>query len=166
MKLENENKVPISCGYQYKDKEMKEMMVEYHVDTCEHFAKQMNRETEYGGKLSVWFPANNKPLIIFSHDKCIFKQYLIMKKSWIGPNGENMLVPKDEGQGIMLSALQSHKFSFGLESNPEELAKVNNERKGQIYKDGKATIKKQGSTEQEDLCESPFVREFEYGASY
>jgi len=45
MKLENENKVPISCGYQYKDKEMKEMMVEYHVGTCEHFDKQMNRET-------------------------------------------------------------------------------------------------------------------------
>jgi len=45
MRLEKENKVPISCVYQYKDKEMKEMMVEYHVGTCEHFDKQMNRET-------------------------------------------------------------------------------------------------------------------------
>jgi len=126
----------------------------------------MIRETEYGGKLSVWFSANNKPLIIFGHDECIFKQYLITKKSWIGPNGKNVLVPKEKGQSIMFSVLQSCEFSFGLELNPEELAKVNNERKGQIYKDGKATVKKQGSTEQEDLCESPFVREFEYGASY
>ena len=118
--------------------------------------------------MSIWFPsANNKPLIIFGHDnKCIFKQYLLMKKSWIGPNGKNMLVPKDEGQGIMLSALQSHEFSFGLELNPEELAKDNNERKGQKYKDEKAATKKRGSIEKEDLHESPFVREFEYGASY
>ena len=131
-KLEKENKVPIGCGYQYEDNETKEMVVEYHVDTCEHFARQKNRETEYGGKLSTWFPsANNKPLIIFGHDKCTFKQYLLMKKTWIGPNGKNVMVPNNESQGIMLGVLQSHESSFGLELNPEELATVNNERKGQ-----------------------------------
>jgi len=79
--------------------------------------------------------------LLIGHDKCIFKQYLL-KKNWVGPNGKNVLVPKDEGQGVMISNFQSHEFRFGLEISAEELARVNNARKGQKYRDEKAAKEK------------------------
>ena len=65
----------------------------------------------------------------------------------------------------MLRALQSHEFGFGLELNPEKIGK-SQQWKGQKYKDEKAATKDRESTEKADLCEPPFVREFEYGRSY
>jgi hypothetical protein len=47
---------------------------------------------------------NDLPLVIFGHDECIFKQYHMTKKSWVAPNGEKVLVPKDDGQGLIISA--------------------------------------------------------------
>jgi len=59
----------------------------------------------------VRFPRGEKPLVIFSHE-CIFKQYTLTKKAWVAPNEEHVLVMKDEGQSIMISALQSQELSF------------------------------------------------------
>ena len=69
-------------------------------------------------------------LIIWGHDEAIFKQYLLTKKGWVGPNGEISLTPKDEGMGLMISAMQSREFGFGLEMNREQLEKVNKFREG------------------------------------
>jgi len=73
-------------------------MVEYHVGTCELFQERMNEETPFGGKRSVRHK-NGLMLIMWGHDEAIFKQYLLTKKSWVGPNGEVGLIPKDEGMG-------------------------------------------------------------------
>jgi hypothetical protein len=51
----------------------------------------MDKETEFGGKLSVRI-GNERPLIMFGHDECIFKQYLLTKKAWTLPMGEMQLV--------------------------------------------------------------------------
>jgi len=41
--------------------------------------------------------------------------YLYMTgKAWIGPNGEKAISPKDEGQGVMISAFQSRHEGFGM----------------------------------------------------
>ena len=80
----------------------------------------------------------------------------------VGLNGENILVPKDEGQCMIISAFQSCKFGFGLDMSAEELVRVNNARKGQKQRDEKAAKEKQGSKMKKDLPESPFVQEFEY----
>jgi hypothetical protein len=44
---------------------------------------------------------------MFGHDEAIFKQYLLTKKSWYGPDGMSVLVPTDDGEGVMISACQS-----------------------------------------------------------
>ena len=70
------------------------------------FSEKMKQETEFGGNLSVRFPDNNKPLIVF-------RQYALTKKSWVGPNGKSVLVPKDEGQGVMI-IVHFKAMSLGL----------------------------------------------------
>lgn len=41
--------------------------------------------------------------------------YYMTGKSWIGPNGEKAISPKDEGQGVMISAFQSRHDGFGMD---------------------------------------------------
>jgi len=49
----------------------------------------------------------------------------LTNKAWVGPNGETVAVPKDEGQGLMISAFQSHEFGFGMAVDNEQLKEVN-----------------------------------------
>jgi len=86
-------------------------------------------------------------------------------ESWCGPNGETVLVPKDDGQGLMISAFQSREFGFGYHLDEEQLAKVNFGRRGEKYLDEEAAKKYKGNSLKGDLKESPFVFVFEYGAS-
>jgi hypothetical protein len=98
---------------------------------------------------------------MFRHNEAIFKQFLLTKKSWCGPNGETVLVPKD----LMISAFQSREFGFGYHLDEEELAKVIFGRRGEKYLDEEAVKKYKGNSLKGDLKESPFVFVFEYGAS-
>ena len=82
-------------------------MVELHVDTCNILEERANNETKYGGNLSVRKELEEKPLIMFGHDECIFKQYTMTNKSWKASNGAVVLTPKDDGQGDMIHAFQS-----------------------------------------------------------
>jgi hypothetical protein len=100
-------------------------MVEYHVDT---------QETEYGGRRSVRYK-EGKMLFIWGHDEAIFKQFLLTKKNWVGPNGETAIVPKDDGIG---PAFQNREFGFGLELNKQQLAQVNAYRRNKKYQDEQA----------------------------
>ena len=52
----------------------------------------------------VWL---QKPLIFLGHNKCIFKQYIFVSKNWKSDQGVTPLIPKDEGQGVMINAFQS-----------------------------------------------------------
>ena len=45
-----------------------------------------------------------RPVIYLGHDEAIFKQYIFTKKVWTH-KGKFRIVPKDEGYGIMISAL-------------------------------------------------------------
>ena len=123
--LEEQGMIPRQSRFHYKDESTGIDMVKYHVDACKVFLEKMKQETEFGGNLSVRFPDNNKPLIVFGHDECIFKQYTLTKKSWVGPNGKSVLVPKDEGQGVMISAFQSREFGFGVDLMEEQVAVIN-----------------------------------------
>ena len=84
-------------GYKYADTDGC-AMVKYHVGSCSIFQDEINKDTEFGGRLSVRKPENMKPLIIWGHDECIFKQYLLTNKSLYAPDGEAVLVTKYEGQ--------------------------------------------------------------------
>ena len=125
LKLEYEGKIPKSSGYRCAHYNMGDEMVEYHINACEKFQERMNKETKYGGRLSVCLPVGKTPLIIFGHNKNIFKQYLVTKKSWVGPNGECALIPKNDVQSIMISSFQSRELGFELELLDEQLTEVN-----------------------------------------
>jgi hypothetical protein len=135
----------------YRDNNTDVPMVEYHVNIHEMFQRQMNEETEYRGKRSVRYK-EGKMLFIFGHDEAIFKQYLLTKTSWVSPNGETAIIPKDEGMGMMIPAFQSRKFGFGFEMR-EQLAKVNEYNKNKKYTDEKAAKVKRGNIQNHLLKE-------------
>jgi hypothetical protein len=138
-------------------------MVELHIDSCHLFAERANKETKYGGWVSI--QKAEDAFIMFGHDKCIFKKFHTTNKSWKAPNGETVLIPKDDGQGVMISAFQSREFDFGRQLSEQELTIVNNYCANQKYADEKAAISLRGMDVKQPLKESPFVREFEYGAN-
>jgi hypothetical protein len=106
-----------------------------------------------------------RPLIIFGHDESIFKQYHLTKSAWVAPDGTVTIIPKDDGQGLMISAFQSREFGFGMNITDEELQKINETRRGKKYADEAAAIAKRGTADKKDLKHSPFIIEFEYGAN-
>ena len=161
--LEGQGIIPRQAGYRYQT-ETGQAMVEYHVDTCDLFQQRMNEETKFGGRRSVRYESG-RMLIIWGHDEAIVKQFTLTKKSWTGPNGETAIVPKDEGLGIMISALQCREFGFGLKLSDEEMAAVNFYREGKEFTNKEAAKAKRGNSKKAPLTLSPFVIEFEYGAN-
>jgi hypothetical protein len=130
--------------------------------------RAMGNELPFGGNVSVRFPVGKKVIFSFGHDECIFNKNSFSSKCWVGCNGERPLVPKDDGTGVMISALQSREFGFGFRTlTHEELKKVNDVRKGEVYEDSDAALEVCGTEKKSFLTESanPFVREFSYGAN-
>ena len=125
-----------------------------------------NIYTPFGGNLSAKKPADRKPLIVFGQDECIYKQYTFKKKNWHGPNGESPLLPKDEGQGLMISAFVSRSYGFGWDLSQDQLAIVNTYRKNKHYIDEKSAIIKRGTTKKEDIQTSLFTRQLQYGSKH
>ena len=137
---------------------------EYHVDYSELFV-DMVRHLPFGGHLSHRRPPNSKPLIIFGQDESIFRQFAMTKSCWYGPDGTTALVPKDDGQGVMISALISREFGYGLPLTKAELQRVNNYRKNRCYCNQESAKNKRGKIEKDALTESPFIRRLEYGSN-
>jgi hypothetical protein len=161
--LEKQGLVTKNSGYKYKNHDGIDL-VEYPVDSNKIFQEKADTETRFGGHLSVQIEME-RPHIIFGHDESIFKQYPMAKFSWVALDGTVAIIPKDDGQGLMISAFQSHEFGFGMDITDEELPKINETRRGEKYADEVAVIAKRGTAEKKDLKHSPFVVEFKYGAN-
>jgi hypothetical protein len=103
--LEKNGVLTPNSGYKYIDNEGKEM-VEYHVDSSNAWQEKLTNETWFGGSLSIRRQSkiNDLPLVIFGHDECIFKQYHMTTKSWVAPDGSQLILPKDDGLGLMITA--------------------------------------------------------------
>ena len=78
--------------------------------------------------MSIQIKPTTRPLIINGQDKSIFKQYLLSKKCWVGPDGATQLLPKSDGFSRMVSAFVSQEFGVGLELKENELEEVNKRR--------------------------------------
>jgi hypothetical protein len=76
-------------------------MLEYHVDSYQGFQEKMGKETEFAENLSVRIKMKD-------HSSCSG----ITSKAWTLPTGETQLVPKEEGQGVMISASQSKNLDL------------------------------------------------------
>ncbi len=115
---------------------------------------------------SVRFPQGEKPIICFGHDESIYKQLLLTKKTWIGPDGETNIVLKDNSLGLMISTFQSREFGFGLLVTDEQLKEVNEKWKHEKYRDLSSAAEAAGSRDgaKKPLEHSPFIHTFDYGA--
>ena len=82
-----------------------------------------------GGNLSVRKNPDEKPLLSFGHDECIFRQFIFTGSAWQGTKGEQGIIPKDEGNGLMVSAFQSRELGFGLELTLTQIQVVNEFRR-------------------------------------
>jgi len=80
----------------------------------------------------------------------------------LGSDGKTVLVPKDDGQGVMISACQHHEFSFGLGLIDQQLGEVSKEHEGKLYSDTQVATNKTGSAMKKQLTKSPYVLEFKY----
>ena len=103
----------INVGYHYVNPDTGDSMYEFHVDANKSF-QTFSHTTDYGGNLSVRKDPNTKIIFSFGHDEAIFNQYAFSSKCWSGCDGEQPIVPKSEGAGIMYSCLQSREFGFGF----------------------------------------------------
>ena len=60
---------------------------------------------------------------------------MFIKKSWMGPGGQTVMIPKEEGHGVMMSSFVSIDYGFNIQLSPKQLKIVNTRRKGDKYKD-------------------------------
>jgi hypothetical protein len=133
------DKVHKDFGYCYTTSDGIEM-VEYHTDdSYPIFAKALKEFPKFGGNLSVRFPIGEKPLVMFGQDECIFKQFTVHSSCWVSETAGRPLMPKDDGQGVMISAFQSREWGFGFRLiTEEEYVRINAKRDGKLYKDAEA----------------------------
>ena len=101
----------------------------------------------------------------------MYIQEFFSPKSWKGPDVETLLIPKDEGMGIMISAFQQREFGFGFawdDLSDADLKRISDFRAENSYTDkDSAKILQNGSALKKDLSreDNPFVVLFEYGNS-
>jgi hypothetical protein len=62
-------------------------------------------------------------------------------KAWTAPEGQEVMIPKDEGLGVMISAFVSCELGFGYNISADDLVKVNEKRQGEHYSDEEAAKK-------------------------
>ena len=166
--LEKNKEVSLQSGYHYEAPDGTKM-VEYHVDAHKTFQEKMNATTEFGGCASIRKPEGKKMIISFGHDEAIFNKDTFTSRCWTGCEGQQPLIPKTDGMGIMYSALQSREFGFGFRDiSEQELLDINtNFRAGHMYVDHDAAKKVLGNPRkkpfQMDEIFGCFVRAFEYG---
>ena len=141
-------------------------MLEVHMDDIPDEIKKEQYESLPTPQMSVRRKdLQRKPIILIGQDESVFHQYLVGVRHWKGPKGERPLLPKSEGDGYMVSAFQSRTFGFGRDMTVDELAKVNERRRGTRYKSSASAKEVQGHDYKKALKESPLVRYFLIGAN-
>ena len=137
-------------------------MVEYHE---EYVLSRPDLSLDTVSTMSVRVAEATRPLEIVGQDECVFMQYLLGGRNWVGSNGERPLLPKTDGDGKMISAFQSRLLGFGRPMTAEELAAVNLYRCGKTYWDTEAALEVHKQTAKQPLRESPFLRSIVVGAN-
>jgi hypothetical protein len=141
-------------------------MREYHVDTHPSYLNYIHpHNASLGGNLSVR-NSNTRPLIVIGQDESAFSQYMFSSKSWKGPEGQSQLLPKSEGETIMVSCFQSRVFGLSRLLTTEELVSINMFRRQRRpkYFAAESAINVIGVADKKPLeNNSPFERYFDVG---
>ncbi len=133
LELLEQNPIPTGLGFKHigcNGHTMRNKHVDSHTK-LEDYVDEAN--CKFGGSLSIRFPGqsfkdgtyptrmktgdNVRPLMLIGKDESIFYQFLFLYKSWHGPSGEDLILPKGEGKVIMHSALTA---PIWLQLTPED----------------------------------------------
>ena len=141
---------------------------EYHVDDSEAFVEYCDNHP-MGGNLSVRFPAGAKPLLAMGQDESIYKAFQFPSGTWTC-DGVQLIRPKTEGVGLMVSAFADRASGFGIPLDPTEIAEINRQRRRQHYSSSDAAMAVLSCTEKPQLPmdsdhETPGIRFLEYGVN-
>jgi len=176
--LEELEKNPLKKGFGHSyDDDDGQRMRELHVDCHDALLDYISPETAlFGGNLSVRFPSGMRPLIIVGQDEMITYQFLFSAKSWKGPMGEALILPKGEGEGIMISAFVLRELGLGPDVTDDQLREINLRfRTGKEYVSKEEAISLFGTASKrpitrahfdDDLVDSPFLKMFRYGQAH
>jgi hypothetical protein len=102
---------------------------------------------------------------MFGQDEAIYNQNLVNSVQWVSPDGERPILPKNNGMGKMISAMQSRETGFGSGITEDQLKEVNRRREGQEYYDKDAAIAVNGTSKKRTLTADPFIRTFAFGGT-
>ena len=103
MTVKQANSMPaisLSFAHHYQDGSVP--MVEFHKDYISKLGLDVDFE-----KKSICALPGSRPIKFIGQDKCVFFQYLVSNRNWVGSKGERALLPKSDGDGKMVSAFQS-----------------------------------------------------------
>ena len=104
-------------------------MVEYHIDTSiESFFDEQLCQLPLGGNLRVRKPSGTNIVLFVGQDEAIFKQFLFHSMMWVGPSGEQPLLPKDEGIGTMILAFVNGEHGLTRRISEQLLDEANFQR--------------------------------------
>ena len=157
---------PLNCYHSYIHDDIPHR--EYHVDCHPCLHKYINSECLiYGGNLSVRKDPATRPLMLVGQDESTYHQYIFSKKYWKVKGGTNFILPKQQGDSLMISGYQSREFGLGLGSmlTTEMRNKINFARRGKKYNSADDAELILGSSYKGDLEDDPTLRFFSAGAN-
>jgi len=130
-----------------------------------YILEEVKKKCPLGGNLSIQRKKNKKPLLSFGHDECIFCQFTFSRYVWRGPQGQQPMIPKDDGYGIMVLALQSREFGFSMKISEAQLQIINewHTQHNSMYAETESAMKINGKIEKTILKETLVLTYFEYG---
>ena len=117
--------------------------------------------------MSVRFDKTKKPLMLIGQDESTYHQYIFSKKHWKGPTGLNFILPKGEGEILMVSGFQSREFGLGLGDllTPDVLSKINENRKGKKCVSTEEVKLLNADEYKKYLTDDPLLRYFRAGVN-
>ena len=164
MKMVSEGKIYKDLGYHYF--QIIKEYVKFHVDDHIDFQSQCDH-LPYGGNLSVRKDPQSKPIIILGQDEAIFtKQFVFSRGCWVMEDDSKQMMPKDEGQGEMISSFVSCEIGYGFTPSQDIFDEVNRKQRNCKYSDEEAAEEKKGTSCKSNLTKTPFTAELEYGCNH
>ena len=165
---QNETNFPKNCFHQYLGDGGEYTMHEYHIDTHKClFQFVPDCDKIFGASLSIRKDQNVRPLILIGQDESTYHRFIFAKKQWKGPLGQHQLLPKSEGEILMVSGMQAREFGLGVGQllTPEIIKSVNNNREGKEYISKEDAILVNGTANKKNLTDDPLLRYFKAGVN-
>ena len=103
--------------------------------------------------------------MLIGQDESTYHQFVFSSKQWKGPSGRNFILPKGDGEILMISGFQSREFGLGLSTllSEDVMSAVNDLRKGKKYKAEDSAMLVHNTVYKNDIADNPLLRYFRAG---